>query len=367
MSVRKMEVPEMEWVDQKEAGTQQVAVMEKIGTVDIKYAKIPHAKSGEIRVDVKWVGICGSDLEVYRGARTPEFLSYPMRLGHEVAGIVDEVGPDVVGINVGDHVSLRYVWGAFAEYITCDPFSAVVLPKEFPLMHGSLIEITPTIQTGMERADINQAKNVLIMGQGVSGLQLTQFAHLYSPRNLVVTDLFDEKLEIAKEFGANKTYKIPSEDTPTMDVVGKDFPDGFDVVIPARLEGDSVIDALDCCAQDARLIMYGGIGKTSKTIDFFKMHRRRVDILTTEPKRDVDNHDLFRRGRDMVINGLINTEKTVTNIFPLSKIGEAFSLRNQTRGDVIHVMIDCDSTHDDGRYENGNIPEGVNKATSEDK
>lgn len=122
MSVRKMEVPEMEWVDQKEAGTQQVAVMEKIGTVDIKYAKIPHAKSGEIRVDVKWVGICGSDLEVYRGARTPEFLSYPMRLGHEVAGIVDEVGPDVVGINVGDHVSLRYVWGAFAEYITCDPF-----------------------------------------------------------------------------------------------------------------------------------------------------------------------------------------------------------------------------------------------------
>lgn len=349
--VRKMIVPEMEWTDHHSEGTQQVAVMEKVGDIDIKYAKIPHAKDNEIRVDVKWVGICGSDLEVYRGARTPEFLSYPMRLGHEVAGIVDEVGSHVVGLKVGDHVALRYVWGAFAEYITCDPFSAVLLPKDFPLMHGSLIEITPTILNGMERAEISQAKNVLIMGQGVSGLQLTQVAHLYSPRNLVVTDLFDEKLTLSREFGATRTYRIPSQDTPTMDIVGKDFPDGFDVVIPALLEGDAIIDALDCCAQNAKLIMYGGIGKTSKTIDFFKMHRRRVDILTTEPKRDIDNHRLLREGRDMVLNGLINTERTVTNIFPLSQIARAFKLRNHTQADVIHVMIDCDATHDDGRYD----------------
>lgn len=364
--VRKMVVPDMEWVDEKAPDTQQVAVMETVGKIDIKYAKIPHAKDGEIRVDVKWVGICGSDLEVYRGARTPEFLTYPMRLGHEVAGIIDEVGPNVVGLKVGDHVALRYVWGAFAEYITCDPFSAVVLPPAFPLMHGSLIEITPTILTAMERGEISQAKNVLIMGQGVSGLQLTQFANLYSPKNLVVTDLFDEKLALAKKFGATKTYKIPTPDTRTMDIVGKDFPDGFDVVIPARLEGNSVIDALDATAQNGKLVMYGGIGKTDSTIDFFKMHRRRVDIYTTEPKRDIDNHRLLREGRDMVINGLINTEETVTNIFPLSKIEEAFQLRNDTRGDVIHVMIDCDATHDDGRYDNGNIPAEVHEPTISD-
>lgn len=353
--VRKMVVPDMEWVSSPSEDTQKVAVMEEIGKVDIKYAKIPHVKRDEIRVDVKWVGICGSDLEVYRGARTPEFLTYPTRLGHEVAGIIDEVGQNVVGLKKGEHVALRYVWGAFAEYITCDPFSAVVIPDSMDLMHGSLIEITPTILTGMERAEINQAKNVLIMGQGVSGFQLTQFAHLYSPKNLVVTDLFDEKLARAKNFGgATHTYKIPTPDTPTMEVIGKDFPDGFDVVIPALLEGDSMIDALDACAQNARLIMYGGIGKTSKTMDFFKMHRRRVDIYSTEPKRDIDNHRLFREGRDMVVNGLINTEVSVTNIFPLSQIDKAFTLRNQTRGDVTHILIDCDRLHDDGRYDDAN-------------
>lgn len=352
--VRKMVVPDMKWVDEKSEDTQQVAVMENIGKIDIKYAEIPHADDYQVRVDVKWVGICGSDLEVYRGVRSPEFLTYPTRLGHEVAGIIDEVGKHVVGLKVGDKVALRYVWGAFAEYVTVDPFSAVKLPDEFNLMHGSLVEITPTILTGLERGEISQAKNVLITGQGVSGLQLTQFAKLYSPKNLVVTDLFDEKLEIAKEFGATRTYKIPTKDTPTMDIVGKDFPEGFDVVIPALLEGDAVIDALDATAQNGRIVMYGGIGKTTKPMDFFKMHRRRVDIYTTEPKRDVDNHRLFREGRDMVVNGLINTERTVTNIFPLSQIDKAFALRNQTRGDVIHIMIDSDSSHDDGRYDEAN-------------
>lgn len=82
------------------------------------------------------------------------------------------------------------------------------------------------------------------------------------------------------------------------------------------------------------------------------MHRKRVDLLTTEPKRDIDNHRLFREGRDMVVNGLINTERTVTNIFPLSQIDQAFELRNNTQANVIHVMIDCDTSHDDGRYDN---------------
>jgi threonine dehydrogenase-like Zn-dependent dehydrogenase len=340
--VRKMEVPDLQLVDYEGEGTQLVAVMEEIGKVVIRHALIPTPKKNEIRVDIKWVGICGSDLEVYRGARTTEFLQYPLRLGHEVAGIIDAVGEDVVGLKVGDHVALRYVWGAFAEYITCDPFSVVVLPKDFPLMDGSLVEISPTLLTAAERGEISQHKNVLIMGQGVSGLQLTQVVNLYSPKNLVVTDLFDEKLALAKEFGATHTYKIPTPDTPTMEVVGKDFPDGFDVVIPALLEGDGMADALECASQDGRIVMYGCIGKTNKTMDFFKMHRKRVDILSTEPKRDIDNYRLFVEGRNMVMNGLINTKKTVTNIFPLEKIQEAFDLRNQRRGDVIHVMIDCD-------------------------
>ncbi|WP_252902364.1 hypothetical protein [Paucilactobacillus hokkaidonensis] len=54
--VRKMEVPEMEWVDEQAEGTQQVAVMETVGKIDIKFAKIPHAKQGEIRLMLNGLG-----------------------------------------------------------------------------------------------------------------------------------------------------------------------------------------------------------------------------------------------------------------------------------------------------------------------
>ncbi len=341
--VRKMIVPPMHLVEEDGSNTQMCAVMKKIGSISVKRALIPEPKENEVRIKVKWVGICGSDLEVYRGARTPEFLSYPTRLGHEVSGIIDKVGKNVIGLKEGDHVSLRYVWGAFAEYICCNAFSVRVLPKDFPLIEGSLVEITPTLLHTAERAEISLNKNVLIMGQGVSGLAMTQMIHLFSPKNLVTTDLFDEKLKLSKKYGATHTYKIPTPDTKTMDIVGKDFPDGFDVVIPCLLEGGGMVDAIDAASQNGRVVMYGCIGTCSKPIDFFKVHKKRLDILSTEPKRDIDNRRFFDEGMRLVTDGLINTRETITHIFPLENIKEAFELRNKRSGDIIHVMIDCES------------------------
>jgi threonine dehydrogenase-like Zn-dependent dehydrogenase len=340
--VRKMTVPPMELVDKEGPGTQICAVMEDVGSISIKRALIPEPQEGEVRIKVKWVGICGSDLEVYRGAREPEFITYPTRLGHEVAGVIDKVGENVMGLKEGDHVALRYVWGAFAEYICCTPFAVKVLPKDFPLIEGSLIEVLPPLLHTAERAEISPNKNVLIMGQGVSGLAMTQVINLFSPRNLVVTDLFDEKLELAKKYGATHTYKLPTSETKTMDIVGKDFPEGFDVVIPCLLEGGGMVDAIDAAAQNGRIVMYGCIGTSHKPIDFFKVHKKRLDILSTEPKRDIDNRRFFEEGMRLVSDGLINTKETITHIFPLEEIQEAFELRNTRSGNTVHVMIDCE-------------------------
>ncbi|WP_163538181.1 alcohol dehydrogenase catalytic domain-containing protein [Gracilibacillus sp. YIM 98692] len=340
--VRKMMVPSMELVDHDGPGTQLCAVMENPGEIDVKYAKIPEPKPEEVRIKVRWVGICGSDVEVYRGERDPEFISYPTRLGHEVAGVIDKVGENVIGLKEGDHVALRYVWGAFAEYVCCNPFSVKALPKEFPLIEGSLVEVLPALVSAAELGDISPNKTVLIMGQGVSGLALTQVLSLYSPRNLVVTDLFDEKLELAKKYGATHTYKLPSKDANTMDIVGKDFPDGFDVVYPCLLEGDGMVDAIDSAAQNGRIVMYGCIGTCHKPVDFFKVHKKRLEILSTEPKRDIDNRKYFDQGLQLVLDGLVNTKETITHIYPLSRVNEAFKTRNSHKGDTIHVMIDCE-------------------------
>lgn len=340
----KMTMASLELVDESHPRAQRVAVLDSFGTLKNAFAETPDAGDDEIRVKIKWVGICGSDLEAFRGTRKPEFMSTPTRLGHEVAGVIDQVGKNVHGLREGDQVTCRYVWGAFAEYIVCRPFNVKVLPPEFPLLETSLIEILPGVIHAAELGDINQHKNVLVTGQGVSGLVLTQVLALYSPKSLVVTDLREHNLELARKYGATHTYGIPEETTPTMDVVGGDFPDGFDVVVPCLLEGDGMVDALDCLATCGKIVMYGCIGTCNQPFDFFKLHRKRGEILSTEPKRDIDMRAYFQTGVDWVLDGLINTSEMITHTFPLKDIQQGFDLRNEARNDAIHVLIDCEAS-----------------------
>jgi len=337
-----MQLADLSFVEASHPNAQRVAVLKEPGQIEMAYAEIPEPGPEEIRIRMHYVGICGSDIETYRGIRRPEFVSFPGRLGHEVSGVVDKVGANVHTLKVGQRVSCRYVWGAFAEYIVCTPFNVKVVPDNFPDEEISSLEVLPGILHAAELSNIQANTNVLITGQGVSGLVMTQVISLFSPKNLAVTDLNPAKLELAKKYGATHTYQIPSEHTPTMDIVGKDFPDGFDVVIPCLLEGAGMVDALDACAFGGRIVMYGCIGPCEEPFDFFKMHKKRVDIYSTEPKRDIDMRRFWQEGLQLVEDGLVNTVEMVTHRFPLEKVGEAFTLRDdKSDRESIHVLIDC--------------------------
>lgn len=340
----KMAMAALQLVDDNGPGTQRVAVMDAPFQMSVRNALIPIPAEDEVRVKIKWVGICGSDLEAYRGTRAPEFISTPARLGHEVSGVLDMVGSKVVGLKKGDKVTCRYVWGAYAEYIVCKPFNVKVLPDDFPELEISPIEVLPDILHAAELGKIDQTKNVLIMGQGVSGLVMTQVVRQFSPKHLAVTDLSPTKLALAKKYGATHTYLLPDKDARTMDYAGRDFPDGFDVVIPCLLEGDGVVDAIDCAAMCGRIVLYGCIGVCRKPIDFFKAHRKRLEFYLTEPRRDIDMRRFFEEGVQMVKDGMVNTGEMITHVFPLERIQEAFELRNQPPEGAIHVVIDCERT-----------------------
>jgi threonine dehydrogenase-like Zn-dependent dehydrogenase len=341
MTTRMTQAP-LKLVEADYPNAQRVAILSEPRRLTLGYAEIPEPGDGEIRVRVKWVGVCGSDVEAWRGTRRPEFVSFPARLGHEVAGFIDKLGPNVEGLQTGDQVTCRYVWGAFAEYIVCRPFNVKVVPTWFPLLDTSLIEIMPGVLHAVEIGQINQRTTVLIVGQGVSGLVLTQVVRLHSPKALVVTDLNDHNLSLAKKYGATHTYKLPTPETPASQVVGDAFPDGFDVVIPCLLEGDGMVDAIECAAFAGKIVMYGCIGVCNTPLDFLKVHRKRIDIFSTEPKRDIDMRRFYDEGTRLVLEGLVNTSEIVTHRIPLSRIGEAFALRDDCYNDAIHVLVDCE-------------------------
>lgn len=337
-----MTQPPMAFVPPGTPGSQRVAVLAEPGRIELRHARIPEAGPDEVRIKIKYVGICGSDLEAYKGCRQPEFLAFPTRLGHEVAGTIDQVGARVQGLRVGDRVACRYVWGAFAEYLVCRPFNVLAVPPHLPMTEVSLLEVLPGVLHAAELAAVRSHTNVLITGQGVSGLMVTQVLRLFSPRALAVTDLRPRNLELARAYGATHTYLLPDAHTPTMELARADFPDGFEVVIPCLLDGDGMVDAVDCAALGGRIVMYGCIGVCRRPFDFFKVHRRRLDILSTEPKRDIDMRRFFDEGLRLVETGLLNTGDMITDILPLDEVDRAFALRAGARPDGIHVLIDCE-------------------------
>jgi threonine dehydrogenase-like Zn-dependent dehydrogenase len=338
-----MKFADLEYTSEQEGlDIQTVAVLKEPFKMELVKAKIPEPGDDELRIKIKYVGICGSDLEAFRGTRKPEFISFPARLGHEVAGYIDKLGKNVRGLKLGQKVTCRYVWGAYAQYIVCKPFNVQVIDDSFDMKDISLIEILPGVIHAAELSNCDSGKKVLIMGQGVSGLMLTQIFSLYSPLELVVTDTKQRNLDFAQRYGATKTYLIPSEETPTMDILGKDYPDGFDIVVPCLLEGAGVIDAMNCARTAGKIVLYGSIGICREEIDFFKLHRKRLEILSTEPKRDIDMYRYFKEGISLVADGLVKTGEYIDRVFPLSQIQEAFDLRNDKANDCIHIIIDVE-------------------------
>lgn len=322
--------------------TQKIAILKEPYKLEVVKAAIPEPSEEEIRIKIKYVGICGSDLEAYRGTRKPEFLSMPVRLGHEVAGTIDKVGKNVKGLKVGDKVTCRYVWGAYAQYIICKPFNVQRVDPSFDMKDVSLIEILPGVIHAAELSKIDSGTSVLIMGQGVSGLMLTQIISLYSPKEIVVTDIKQRNLDLAMKYGATRTCLLPSEDSNTMDYLGNDYPDGFDVVIPCLLEGEGINDAIGCTRTGGKIVLYGCIGVCREEIDFFRVHRGRIEILSTEPKRDIDMYRYFKEGISLVMDGLINTSEYIDKIYSIDDIQKAFDERNDKSKNSIHIIIDME-------------------------
>jgi 2-desacetyl-2-hydroxyethyl bacteriochlorophyllide A dehydrogenase len=301
---------------------------------------LPEPGPNQVRVKIAYVGICGSDLEAYLGRRKPEWLGDPPMLGHEASGIIDQVGEHVSGLKVGDRV-VAAQWGSFAESVVCRPESVLKLPPEIPLTDASLLEALPGMMMAATKCGITRAHDVAIVGQGLSGLLLTRVVALHGCRRLIAIDLFDEKLDIARELGATHTINASKENVQKR--IEEIAPDGVDFTIMATLDGNDVPPAVEWSRFGGKIVLYGSIGPCDG-IDFFRVHCKALSILkeSTELSGVLERRRLWREALQLVADGLLNVERLRTHIFPLEELPAAMELRATPRPDVIHVLIEND-------------------------
>ncbi|MGY8771027.1 MAG: galactitol-1-phosphate 5-dehydrogenase [Pirellulales bacterium] len=210
--------------------------------LDVTEFDKPEVGPNDLLIQVKACGICGSDIHGYDGStgrRIP-----PLVMGHEAAGVISEIGENVSEFSIGDHVTFdstvscgecffcrkgninlcdnRMVLGvscgeyrrhgAFAEYVSVPKHICYQLPESLPFEHAAMIEAVSVAVHGANRAPVTLGDTAVVVGSGMIGLLVIQAIRLAGCSTVIAVDLDSNRLEKAKELGADHVLKADEVD-----------------------------------------------------------------------------------------------------------------------------------------------------------
>lgn len=272
-------------------------IIQKPNCVEMQEVEKPIADPDEAVVRVAYAGMCATDLAILSGDMSlirNGSIRFPVRFGHEWAGVVESVGAEVTDLKPGDRVisesgvtcgkceacqqqrwadcpDIKSVgtvncWdGAFAEYMHVPARHLTKIPDNISLREAAVIEPSCIALAGVTGCNVSAGKTVLVVGTGAIGMAAVALSKYYGAEYVVLSGRTDEKLAVGKQMGADHVLNVTRESV--MEFVKKQPKGfGFDVVI----ETSGNIQAIGECLEATR---YGGhiglIGFYEKTVPQF--------------------------------------------------------------------------------------------------
>ncbi len=297
----------------------------------------------DILIKVKAGGICGSDVHIYHG--TSSVATYPRVIGHEIAGEIIEIGKDVKGFSVGDHVIMDpviscgqcyqcrigrrnvcgklqvrsvHVDGGYQEYIIMPQENIYHIPASLTWEEAIMIEPFTIAEQVCSRAEITKDDIVFIIGAGPVGLSILKMAKLHGAV-CFVSDVMEYKLNYAKQYGADET--INAKNTDALAAIKKlTDGNGATVVIDAACTTRSLEQALTCVCAAGRVITLG-FGKEPSAINQLSITAREIDIRGSRL-----HNNKFPTVIEYFASGRLQVKDMISHRFPFTEINEALRL-----------------------------------------
>ncbi|MBW1712246.1 MAG: zinc-binding dehydrogenase, partial [Deltaproteobacteria bacterium] len=249
----------------------------------LEEAPLPRPGSGEVLVEVRACGLCGSDIHIIKGETLTG--SRPITLGHEAAGLVAELGPDCGQWQVGDRVAVNCVMscglcfncqrgrdsiclnrrltgihldGALARYVKVKSRSLIALPQEIPFEQGAIA--TDAVATPYHalttRGGLRSGQAVAIFGAGGLGAHAIKLARLMGATPIIALDLSKPVLARARRFGADETVNAAQQD-PVAIIRELTNGRGVDVALECVGTSKTVRWAVESAAVGGRAVVVG--------------------------------------------------------------------------------------------------------------
>ncbi len=291
---------------------------------------------GDSQVLIKVVacGVCMSEMFVYKGS----YDRFPFRLGHEPAGIVEQVGAEVENFKPGDRVTGLFGPG-FANYALAFPNRLVKIPDDIPIeyMLGEPIKCAATC---CRASSYEFGDYVLLVGCGFMGLLTLCGIAGRGAGEIIAVDFDSHRLELAKEFGATITLN-PNEVDVEKEV--RRITEGRGVEIAIEAVGKP--DALEVASRLLRIprpkFVMLGYHAEPQTINLGYWDNG-VVVHNPHPGYSRDQMEDLRRGLQAAIKGVFPMDRLITHSFKLEEVGKAFEMaKKHEDGYIKGVVMPC--------------------------
>ncbi len=268
---------------------------------------VPEPGPHDVLVRVQSCGICGSDIHGWDGSsgrRIP-----PLVMGHEAAGEVALIGPDVTKVNVGDRVTFDSMvscgkcgfcrrgnpnlcddrrvlgvscqeyrqHGAFAEYVVVPEHITFTLPDALPSHHAAMVEPVSVAVHAVERTRIRLGDTAVVVGTGMIGLLVIQVLRLAGCGRILAVDLDDKRLALACELGADESVNVGQQDAVAF-IRGRTGGTGADVAVEAVGNKPAVNTAIECVRKGGKVTLVGNL-KPYIEFPLQSVVTREIDVL----------------------------------------------------------------------------------------
>ncbi|MFP4058579.1 MAG: zinc-dependent alcohol dehydrogenase [Candidatus Brocadiia bacterium] len=337
--------------------TMRAAVCKDRETIAIEEVPKPEPEEGQVLVEVKATGLCGSDLDGYLG-RHP-MITWPIILGHECSGVVAELGPGVAGWKVGDAVAVEpfftckkcpaclegqynlckdlkitghQVPGSLADYVIAEAGFLHPKPPNVPFAEAAIAEPTSGSLHAIERCNLRLGDFLAVIGCGTIGVLAMQHA-LNKGTEVLVADIDDRKLEVAGELGAHYTLNPNTHD---LQARVKELTDGIGAqcVVEAVGEPETLAQTVDLVRRGGTIMLIGWSGNETDPFDLTSLTLDELTVLGTLGFC----HD-FPVALKLMSMGKVRIEPIISHRLPLERVEEGLRMLHERADGVWKIAI----------------------------
>jgi len=330
--------------------------MDAVESIEVRKAPVPSPGAGEALLKVQSCAVCGSDIKIYRYGN--KRLTYPVIVGHEIAGEIVEVGAEVGAVKPGDRVAVGAdvpgVWNenvpgkdSFIDFATGHEFDGGF--AQFMLLNRRMLEFGPVSHVpdtltydaaslaeplacavkGLEFGRFGRGKTIAVIGLGPIGCMILELATAYGASKIFAIQRSRPRMEAAKRFAPDARFICIQDEDPVETVLAETGGRGVDMVITTSGSVQAHKDAIEMVGHLGYVNLFGGLrGQPELCIDSNIIHYKECFVTGTHGSDPRHHKEAVR----LLSSGSVHGEWYISETFPLARIHDAYAFHESHQG-----------------------------------